>query len=47
MLKIKNRNIYVWLAILLVISLSLFVFSVIYQDTLPKIIEEINFILLI
>ena len=42
MLKIKNRNIYVWLAILLVISLSLFVFSVIYQDTLPKIIEEIN-----
>lgn len=37
-----SKKIYAWLGILLSISLSLFVLDKVYEDTLPKIIEEIN-----
>ncbi|OOF87141.1 hypothetical protein [Rodentibacter ratti] len=37
-----SKKIYAWLGILLSISLSLFVLDKVYEDALPKIIEEIN-----
>ncbi|KAE9537108.1 hypothetical protein A1D25_02675 [Ursidibacter arcticus] len=37
-----SKKIYAWLGILLSISLSLFVLNKVYEDALPKIIEEIN-----
>lgn len=37
-----SKKIYAWLGILLSISLSLFVLDKVYEDVLPKIVEEIN-----
>ena len=37
-----SKKIYAWLGILLSVSLSLFILDKIYDDSIPKIIEEIN-----
>lgn len=37
-----SKRIYAWLGILLSVSLSLFILDKIYDDSIPKIIEEIN-----
>ena len=39
---IMSKKIYAWLGILLSVSLSLFILDKIYDDSIPKIIEEIN-----
>ena len=36
-----SKKIYAWLGILLSVSLSLFILDKIYDDSIPKIIEEI------
>lgn len=37
-----TKKLYIGLAILFTISVSIFVFNAIYQDSIPKIVEEIN-----
>ena len=37
-----SKKIYAWLGILLSVSLSLFILDKIYDDSIPKILEEIN-----
>ena len=37
-----TKKLYIGLAILFTISVSIFVFNAIYQGSVPKIVEEIN-----
>lgn len=41
-MKFKVRSLYIWLAVVFCISLSLFIFSILYENTLPTVIEKIN-----